>query len=70
VAQLRARVLDFMETLEEGDHVLFTHGGVVRLLLLEQGQRPLVPPGRLVRVVRRGRDGRAGGSRPTRTSAR
>ena len=70
VAQLRTRVLDFVETLEEGDHALFTHGGVVRLLLLEQGQRPLVPPGRLVRVVRRGRDGRAGGSRPTRTSAR
>jgi hypothetical protein len=69
VAQLRSRVLDFVETLDEGDHVLFTHGGVVRLLLLEQGRRPLVPPGGL-RVVRRGRGGRLGGSRPTRTSAR
>jgi 2,3-bisphosphoglycerate-dependent phosphoglycerate mutase len=68
VPQLRSRVLEFIETLEEGDHVLFTHGGVVRLLLLEQGRNAPIGPGG-VQIVRRRRR-RAGDSGATPTSAR
>lgn len=32
---LRARVFEFLETLGEGDHLIVTHGGVIRLLARE-----------------------------------
>lgn len=41
----RARVFRFLEGLPPGLHLLFTHGGVVRLLLKELGADLLVPPG-------------------------
>lgn len=39
-AQLTARVAEFVESLPEGRHLLFTHGGVVRALLHECGEGP------------------------------
>lgn len=41
----RARVFRFLEGLPPGVHLLFTHGGVVRLLLKEVGADLLAPPG-------------------------
>ena len=51
VVALRERVLDFITRLSRGDHLVFTHGGVVRLLLREAGHDGRVPPGGLVVVV-------------------
>jgi probable phosphoglycerate mutase len=45
VDQLRSRVLDYVAALPEGDHLVFTHGGVIRLLLREIGTDHAVPPG-------------------------
>lgn len=39
-AQLTARVTEFVDSLPEGRHLLFTHGGVVRALLHECGEGP------------------------------
>jgi probable phosphoglycerate mutase len=47
---LRARVLSFVEGLLPGRHVLFTHGGVVRLLSREVGEDTFVPTGTLLVV--------------------
>jgi probable phosphoglycerate mutase len=47
VHDLRARVSGFLSGLAEGDHVLFTHGGVVRLLLGSRRRLDRVPPGGL-----------------------
>jgi probable phosphoglycerate mutase len=44
VASLRRRVLAFVAELPPGDHLVVTHGGVVRLLLREAGgDRPIQP---------------------------
>lgn len=51
VADLRSRVLHFVETLPDGEHLLFTHGGVIRLLLREAGPDRQVLPGDVVQVV-------------------
>jgi probable phosphoglycerate mutase len=66
---LRSRVLSFVDGLLPGRHVLFTHGGVVRLLSREVGEDTFVPTGTLLvvdwdarRLVSR-RDGEAEGSR-------
>lgn len=45
---LEARVLGFLEGLSRGTYLLFTHGGVVRLLLRRYAQDAFVPPGSLV----------------------
>ena len=45
---LRARVLSFLEGLPAGRHLLFTHGGVVRLLSREVGEDRFVPTGTLL----------------------
>lgn len=47
---LRARVLSFVDSLEPGRHLLFTHGGVVRLLSREAGEDGFVPTGTLLVV--------------------
>ncbi len=50
VVHLRQRVLEFEMALTEGDHLVFTHGGVIRLLLREAGRDTSVAPGALVRI--------------------
>ncbi len=50
VPQLRQRVLDFLAALPDGDHLLFTHGGVIRLIRREAGCDGYLPPGGLVHV--------------------
>jgi probable phosphoglycerate mutase len=50
VAQLRRRVHEFATSLGEGDHLVFTHGGVIKLLLREAGRDTSVAPGALVRI--------------------
>jgi probable phosphoglycerate mutase len=50
LADLRSRVLLFVGSLPEGRHLVFTHGGVIRLLLREVGEDSSVAPGGLVRL--------------------
>jgi probable phosphoglycerate mutase len=45
---LRARVLSLVDSLGPGRHLLFTHGGVVRLLSREAGADSFVPTGTLL----------------------
>jgi probable phosphoglycerate mutase len=45
---LRARVLSFLDGLPDGRHLVFTHGGVVRLLSREVGEDRFVPTGTLL----------------------
>ena len=45
---LRARVLALLDSLGPGRHLLFTHGGVVRLLSREAGEDAFVPTGTLL----------------------
>ena len=54
VAELRSRVLEFVEALPAGEHLVFTHGGVIRLLLRETGGDRQVVPGEFVRVLSAG----------------
>jgi len=68
-AELRSRVLSFVDALPAGRHLVFTHGGVVRLLSREAGEDYFVPTGSLLvldwearRVVSR-RDGAGEASR-------
>jgi probable phosphoglycerate mutase len=72
---LRARVVSFVDELRPGRHVLFTHGGVVRLLSREVGEDHFVPTGTLLvvdwdarRLVSR-RDGEGEASRGMPTPA-
>lgn len=51
VAERRSRVLQFVEALPGGDHLVFTHGGVIRLLLRQAGDDRRVLPGELVQEV-------------------
>jgi probable phosphoglycerate mutase len=46
--RLRERVLSFVDELPAGRHLLFTHGGVVRLLSREAGEDHFVPTGTLL----------------------
>jgi probable phosphoglycerate mutase len=45
---LRERVTGFLSELAPGRHLLFTHGGVIRLLTREAGQDGFVPTGTVV----------------------
>jgi probable phosphoglycerate mutase len=45
---VRARVLSLVDGLGAGRHLLFTHGGVVRLLSREVGEDSFVPTGTLL----------------------
>ena len=47
---LRSRVLSFLDGLPAGRHLVFTHGGVVRLLSREAGEDRFVPTGTLLVV--------------------
>jgi 2,3-bisphosphoglycerate-dependent phosphoglycerate mutase len=44
VESLRRRVLAFIAELPPGDHLLFTHGGVMRLLLRQAGSDQSIDP--------------------------
>jgi probable phosphoglycerate mutase len=46
----RGRVLDFVRSLEPGRHLLFVHGGVVRVLTQDLGVDRFVPTGSLVGI--------------------
>lgn len=51
VGELRSRVLAFVDTLADGDYLVFTHGGVIRVLLRERGRDEEIPPAGLQQVV-------------------
>jgi 2,3-bisphosphoglycerate-dependent phosphoglycerate mutase len=51
MAELRSRVLGFVDELPGGEHLVFTHGGVIRLLLRGAGLDRRLPPGAFVRVA-------------------
>jgi probable phosphoglycerate mutase len=53
--ELRRRVMSFVDELTAGRHLLFTHGGVVRLLAREVGEDGFVPTGTLLVVDWEGR---------------
>jgi probable phosphoglycerate mutase len=44
----RARVFEFVESLEPGCHLLFVHGGVIRVLTQDLGVDRFVPTGSIV----------------------
>jgi probable phosphoglycerate mutase len=48
VTQLRSRVLQFVDALPHGEHLVFTHGGVIRLLLRDRDADRRVLPGEVV----------------------
>jgi probable phosphoglycerate mutase len=52
VAELRSRVRQFVGELPEGEHLVFTHGGVIRVLLRETGADRHVLPGEIVQLLR------------------
>lgn len=45
VAQLESRVRDFISDLRHGEHLIFTHGGVIRLLGRLAGRNIVAKPG-------------------------
>jgi 2,3-bisphosphoglycerate-dependent phosphoglycerate mutase len=52
VSGLTDRVLEFVEGLSHGDHLVFTHGGVIRVLLTGTACEVNPAPGELLRVDR------------------
>ena len=52
---LRVRVASFLDGLPAGRHLVFTHGGVIRLLSREVGEDGFVPTGTLLVVDWEGR---------------
>jgi probable phosphoglycerate mutase len=50
VADLKERVGSFVADLIDGDHLVFTHGGVIRLLMRAAGRDEQVPAGHSVEV--------------------
>jgi probable phosphoglycerate mutase len=48
VASMRSGVMSFVGDLEAGDHLVFTHGGVIRLLMRATGTDRSVSPGEFV----------------------
>lgn len=57
-AALGQRIVGFLRGLPGGEHVLFTHGGVIRVLLREAGRDARVVPGGLLRLRLNDRDDR------------
>jgi probable phosphoglycerate mutase len=53
VADLRERVSSFIADLSAGDHLIFTHGGVIRLLMPVAGRDDQVPAGHSVEIEHR-----------------
>jgi probable phosphoglycerate mutase len=52
VRQLMYRAVHFADGLSDGDHLVFTHGGVIRALLRAADRDAKVEPGELLRVDR------------------
>lgn len=50
VDQFRGRVLDFVGSLLSGDHLIFTHGGVIRLLMRAAGRTDWPEPASILRL--------------------
>ncbi len=50
VARLRQRVFEFMNALTPGNHLIFTHGGVIRLLLRAAGRNDWPEPASILRL--------------------
>jgi probable phosphoglycerate mutase len=50
VAQLESRVRDFIGDLRHGEHLIFTHGGVIRLLGRLAGRNIVAKPGQMTVV--------------------
>lgn len=50
VASLGERVSKFVEELEPGEHLCFTHGGVIRLLTRQTGAERILLPGELTTI--------------------
>jgi probable phosphoglycerate mutase len=57
VADLRDRVQGFLRRLRPGTHLVFTHGGVIRLLLRDAAPDLRIAPGELVRLRLQDRGG-------------
>ncbi len=47
---LKARVMDFIASLNPGRHLIFTHGGVIRVLTSNLGQDQFMPNGALIKI--------------------
>ncbi len=54
--QVRERVLPFLAELPPGRHLLFTHGGIIRLLARETGRDEFFPTGTVVALDWTGRE--------------
>jgi probable phosphoglycerate mutase len=50
VGELRARVLDFVEELEPGVHLIFCHAAVIRMMMREVGEDEYLPPTSIVGI--------------------
>jgi broad specificity phosphatase PhoE len=61
VAELDSRVFRFLQELPRGEHLVVTHGGVIRTLLRRSGNDLQPAPGELVRLNLNGRDPRRAG---------
>ena len=44
ISQFEARIFEYLATLEPGRHLLFVHGGVIRVVLRQVGADQFVPP--------------------------
>ncbi len=51
VDHMRSRILDYLSGLQRGEHLVFTHGGVIRLLLRMQGIDGAVPLGSVTSIT-------------------
>jgi 2,3-bisphosphoglycerate-dependent phosphoglycerate mutase len=51
VEELRSRVWAVIDTLTPGDHLLVTHGGVIRLLLRDASRDAAIPAGSMIRLT-------------------
>jgi probable phosphoglycerate mutase len=58
VPEFRQRIEEFFDELPRGRHVIVTHGGVIRLLLRQQGHDFRVAPGGLVHLSPKPLEGR------------
>jgi broad specificity phosphatase PhoE len=52
VSEPRSRVLAFTDTLSDGSHLVFAHGGGIRVLLRLAGRDHPVPPGGMMQLSR------------------
>jgi len=50
VDELRSRVFDFLDSLSEGVHLIFVHGGLIRMVLREVDADRFLPSASIVKV--------------------